>query len=109
MGDRTHMGTRAVWRWYFRLPINSYETANWHRLPKLGTSGREQVHPDAPSRLAGKRLPFLSITFHKRCWRIGLLPWRWEIEVVLDFIEENGGWPSIPNDPSSIGDPADYE
>lgn len=100
--SRVHMGTRAVWRWYFRPPIDSYTTANWHRLPRIRISGREQVAPNSPSRLAGRRIPFVSIAFHKRCWRIPRLPWEWRTEVVLDFIEENGGWPIVPNDLSSI-------
>ena len=104
MSTRVHMGTRAVWRWYFRPPIDYYETANWHRRPKIGWSGREHVNADAPSRLAGRRIPFLSVAFHKRCWRIGRLPWRWDTEVVVDFIEENGGWPYVPANPSQLID-----
>lgn len=102
MTDRIHMGTRGVWRWYFRPPVDSYETANWHRLPKFGVGGRETIDRNAPSKLAGKKLPFLSVAFHKRCWRIGRLPWRWDVEIVLDYIEENGGWPAVPSSPASI-------
>ena len=99
---RIHMGTMGVWRWYFRSPVDSYDTANWHRWPAFNLGGRDSIGPGTPSRLAGKRLPFLSVAFHKRCWRVGLLPWKWELETVRDFIEENGGWPSVPDDPSSL-------
>ncbi len=104
MTDRIHMGTQNVWRWYFTWPIDSYVTANWYRLPSVTFKGRWTINRRAPTRFAGKRYPFLTITFHKRAWRIGAWPIRWELETVLDFIEENGGTPHVPPNIAALGD-----
>lgn len=99
MSDRIHMGTINVWRWYFCWPIDSYVTANWYARPKVSIDGRWTINRQAPTRFAGKRYRFLTITFHKRAWRIGVWPIRWELETVFDFIEENGGTPHVPPTP----------
>ena len=96
MSDRIHMGTLNVWRWYWRSPIDHYDTANWYRVPKFGI-GWDATNRQAPTRLAGRRTPFLSIAYHKKAWRIGRMPIAWKMETVLDYIEENGGWPVVPD------------
>lgn len=91
MNERIHMGTQNVWRWYFAWPVDRYETANWHRLPSVTFKGRWQIDKMAPTRFAGRAYPFLTFTFHKTAWRFGIWPVRWQLDTVLDYIEENGG------------------
>ena len=104
MDERIHMGTQNVWRWYWRWPIDRYETANWHRVPSVTFKGRWRIDKMAPTRFAGRVYPFLTITFHKTAWRFGIWPIRWQLDTVLDYIEENGGIVHVPPTPYGLAD-----
>jgi hypothetical protein len=101
---RIHMGTQNVWRWYFTSPVDTYEISDWHRRPAIKLGGRWRVNPMAPTRFAGMSYPILTIVFHKTAYRLGAWPIHWQLDTVIDFIEENGGTIHVPTTPFGIDD-----